>query len=706
MHPFTGLATREDGGIKPCCRSWNIGNIKEQSLEDIWNNDNMKRIRRQVLNDERPPECVSCFELEDQNVESLRQRHLKGKIPEARINLYPNAWTKMRDDYSMPFEFPTMELKLNNLCNLKCRMCHPMDSTSWDDWDEIEEFYVKEKSVMLYSIQELKATGSPYMDAFSDNPVWWENFERLLPYFRRLEFAGGEPLTDPTHYRILEMLQPYAKDIEIKYATNLTSLGKGKRNIFEYWPAFKSIAVNVSIDGIGDSYEYIRGNAKWDVLIENIKKIQTIPNVSRVVGAVAVQVSNVLILDKMIEYFLNELGIVFYANFVQHPTLLNIQVLPGKLKRIAVERLQIAIGKIPNYKLVQAHPELKDFTIGQIHDAINYIKPTLNLWKDCIDFNLTLDKTRNQSFFEVTPEFKDHMMTSVIPINLEEPNSIKIEWNLGKRCNYDCSYCPSAIHDNTSPHTDISILKATVDKITNLGKPVRLSFTGGEPCVHPKFKELIAYCKTKGVEWISVTTNGTLPSEFYSSLPVDQLIFSLHFEYEYFKVFETIKKVFNQKDKEVIVHVMALHSHLNLVRNIVWMLGVEGIPYIIRRIRWTEGDHDDFDDMRYNPEDLDWIKSNAATVKPNVLVDNKDKYHANDIIKLHLNQYKDWSCNIGLESLMINWDGDVHRATCRVGGSLGNIYNDSFVAPVSPVKCTRNFCTCAADIPITKFSPK
>ena len=39
--------------------------------------------------------------------------------------------------------------------------------------------------------------------------------------------------------------------------------------------------------------------------------------------------------------------------------------------------------------------------------------------------------------------------------------SIKIEWNLGKRCNFDCSYCPSEIHDNTSPHTDIEILKKT-----------------------------------------------------------------------------------------------------------------------------------------------------------------------------------------------------------------------------------------------------
>jgi hypothetical protein len=133
-------------------------------------------------------------------------------------------------------------------------------------------------------------------------------------------------------------------------------------------------------------------------------------------------------------------------------------------------------------------------------------------------------------------------------------------------------------------------------------------------------------------------------------------------------------------------------------------LGLEGIPYILRRIRWTDGDHDLFDDMKYEPNDLAWIKSSEATVNPNTLIDDTVQYHANDVIKLHLNQFKDWKCNIGIESLMINWDGEVFRATCRVGGSLGNIYQGTFTIPDAPVSCTRNFCTCATDIPITKIN--
>ena len=410
MHPFTGLATREDGAIKACCRSHPVGFIDKDSLENIWNNLTMKRIRKQVLSNERPPECEPCFNLEDQGVESLRMRHIAGKIPEARINLYPDALEKLAEDFSMPFEIPTIELKLNNLCNLKCRMCHPADSTSWNDWSEVKDFYKKEGNIIFDLVDLHNLEKKPLLDKFEDNPNWWASLEKLLPYFKRVEFAGGEPLMDPQHYRILDMLAPYGNHIEIKYATNLSMLGKNNRTVWEYWPKFKSVAVNVSIDGIGDSYEYIRGNASWAELINNIKQIQPIPNISRIVGAVTVQVSNVLVLDKIIEYFLNDLGIVFHTHRVEYPKVLSAQVLPQPLRMLAVSRLINIQGKIKDFKLVKQHPRLLDYTLGQIQDNINYLmaRDQSNKWQDCVLFNQALDSTRNQSFFDVTPEFKPY----------------------------------------------------------------------------------------------------------------------------------------------------------------------------------------------------------------------------------------------------------------------------------------------------------
>jgi MoaA/NifB/PqqE/SkfB family radical SAM enzyme len=408
MHPFTGLATREDGAIQVCCRSHPISNIQHETLEQAWNNENMQRIRRSVLIGERPPECEPCFSLEDQGVESLRQRHIKGIIPEARINLYPDAVDKMTHDWCMPFEIPTMELKLNNLCNLKCRMCHPGDSTSWNDWGEIKDFYKDTGKVIYNLVEEHNLERKPLLDKFEDNPNWWTSLEKNLPYFRRVEFAGGEPLMDPQHYRILDMLAPYGHQIEIKYATNLTTLGKSNRTIWEYWPKFKSVAVNVSIDGLGTSYEYIRGNASWAELINNIRQIQTIPNISRIVGAVAVQVSNIMILDKMIEYFLNDLEIVFYTNMVRYPEVLSVQVLPQELKTEATKRLERIKHRVKDFKLVQKHPVLEQLTHGQIQGVINFLNSNDEsyLWKDCVEFNHRLDKIRNQCFEEVTPEFK------------------------------------------------------------------------------------------------------------------------------------------------------------------------------------------------------------------------------------------------------------------------------------------------------------
>ena len=46
----------------------------------------------------------------------------------------------------------------------------------------------------------------------------------------------------------------------------------------------------------------------------------------------------------------------------------------------------------------------------------------------------------------------------------QQQDQVRIEWNLSKRCNYDCSYCPPEIHDHSSPHTDIEILKNTISE--------------------------------------------------------------------------------------------------------------------------------------------------------------------------------------------------------------------------------------------------
>lgn len=413
MHPFTGLATREDGAIKVCCRSLPIANIKDMSLEEAWNSDKMKEVRRQVLNDERPDVCAPCFHLEDQGVQSLRQRHITDSSPESRINLYPDALDKLLDDYSMPFEMPTIEIKINNLCNLKCRMCNPLDSTQWKDWNAIVDHYKKEGNYLVDAVESLGLTKAPYVGIFEDKDHFWDNIEKLLPHFRRVEFAGGEPLMDPVHYKILDLLSKNGKNIEIKYATNGTTLGiKGGRTVHDYWPKFKSVAVNVSIDGLHDTYEYIRGNGKFSEVEYNIKEMKKIPTVSRIVGAFTVQANNILQIDRVIDYFLREMKIVFYSHRVNYPRALSAQVLPKALKDQVIAKLEAMKPKIKDYDIVKENPVLEKITQQQIQDNINFLQATdLNqYWQDCVDFNRRLDLTRTQGPFEkINPEFEPYV---------------------------------------------------------------------------------------------------------------------------------------------------------------------------------------------------------------------------------------------------------------------------------------------------------
>jgi len=305
-----------------------------------------------------------------------------------------------------------MEIKLNNLCNLKCRMCNPLDSTNWKDWDSVVPFYKKENNYLVSTIEGLVKTPGQYIGPFDDTENWWTSFEKLLPHFRRVEFAGGEPLMDPQHYKILDMLKPYGKNIEIKYATNGTTLGISRgRTIHDYWPHFRSVAVNVSIDGIYDVYNYIRGNGDFSQVEANIKEIQKIPNVSRVVGAFTAQAGNILQAAECIDYFINEMNIVFYSHRVSYPNCLSAQVLPFELKNLAIKRLQSVSLRVKDFPNVNKHPILEKITQQQIQDNINYLqaKDQNNLWPDFLEFNRRLDVTRNQSLLQAVPEFKPYV---------------------------------------------------------------------------------------------------------------------------------------------------------------------------------------------------------------------------------------------------------------------------------------------------------
>lgn len=97
----------------------------------------------------------------------------------------------------------------------------------------------------------------------------------------------------------------------------------------------------------------------------------------------------------------------------------------------------------------------------------------------------------------------------ILSIQTHNPE-FAINWNIGKRCNYDCSYCPSTVHDNFSPHLELDLFKKAFDKIYKhaSGQSLKITFTGGEPTVNPDYYDIVSYAVAHGTKVIT-NTNGT-----------------------------------------------------------------------------------------------------------------------------------------------------------------------------------------------------
>ena len=130
-------------------------------------------------------------------------------------------------------------------------------------------------------------------------------------------------------------------------------------------------------------------------------------------------------------------------------------------------------------------------------------------------------------------------------INVRPTDSmISLTWMIGSRCNYDCMYCPTELHDNVSAHADLEKLKTAWhsmhEKTSDLGLPYKISFTGGEVTANKSFLPLIEYLQSGkfNIGQLLVTTNGSASQNYYRRLSqiVDCISFSTHSEF------------FNEKD--------------------------------------------------------------------------------------------------------------------------------------------------------------
>jgi sulfatase maturation enzyme AslB (radical SAM superfamily) len=335
--PFVNLSTTNNGKVRLCCQSKTLDklHVNKHNLDEIWQGEAYNRIRNQFLNNEWPAECITCKNNEDKDIPSRRDFENK-------------KWTKIeKKPYpTQAVDFPwAVDLRLGNLCNLKCIMCTPDNSNTWyDEYENFEhlQFFKKDENVRW-----------PFHTSFLDN------YEEWVSKVRVLYFSGGEPLLIKKHRQIIEFLieKDLAKNIILWYDTNGTYIDQ---EWIDMWSHFEEVNLSLSIDGGKEINEYIRHPINHDDLLTNYKLLAGSPDNIKVRLQIAVGALNIFELDKITQYskefnfltFFN-ISIVFWPNFM------TLEALPQSIIDQAAE-------KYKNHY----NARIRNMTKNLIHDPI------------------------------------------------------------------------------------------------------------------------------------------------------------------------------------------------------------------------------------------------------------------------------------------------------------------------------------------------
>jgi len=260
--PWTHLYVGTDGNVLPCCLSdhdFAMGNIQEQSVDSIIKSTSFNRLRSNMLNGQRSKECSRCYAQEDAGISSARMDHNR-RWPKITKNTVDSSGTIQN------FKPRYLDIRLNNICNLKCRMCSGYFSSA-----------IAQEDVELFGNRKFVASG---LDAKQRS----QNIDEILDYLPDVEkiyFAGGEPLLTAEHYVILDALIACGNtNLEITYNTNFTTLSYRNRNVLDLWHKFSNITVGASLDAHGAVAEYVRHGTNWQKIEKNLELVKsTCPHV-------------------------------------------------------------------------------------------------------------------------------------------------------------------------------------------------------------------------------------------------------------------------------------------------------------------------------------------------------------------------------------------------------------------------------------------
>ena len=421
--PFIHLATRPNGDVRVCCTANASGagviddkevglvkkdginmNLRDHTIEEVWNSEQMCNTRLQMLNGEIPASCRKCFEEESRGIKS--KRNWETEVWQQRVDL-DSIISTMSKEGQLPTDIPYFDLRLGNMCNLKCIMCSPHDSSSWiKDWKLQYPKYTDD-------LKQDQGWDPSFDYTWYKKGSFLDSMKNQAKYIKELYFAGGEPLMIPEHYAILEFMvaENYAKDCVVRYNSNGTEISD---RLLELWTHFKEVKFNFSIDAVGEKNDYIRYPSNWESLVANMHKLDNTGNNVTVNMACAVQLLNVGSLVELAQWKLDQnfkkinrapygAGLIG-LHLVYFPSYLNIRTLPKDVKQSVTESISTFVNTY-NTQEFESNPYGKERWLG-IVDYMNSEDWSHKL-SAATQYLDICDKTRNLNFRNTFEELRN-----------------------------------------------------------------------------------------------------------------------------------------------------------------------------------------------------------------------------------------------------------------------------------------------------------
>lgn len=367
--PFILLATLPSGQTRLCCKTVNNhvpdGNLNTKTVDEVWNSDYYEDVREQMLGDKYPAECEVCYQEDRLGKRSMRLKELEiwGKVEKAKDPYY-------------------LDLRMGNLCNLKCRTCDPVSSSQIH----------KEGKQYDYSPVFFRQK----MEEADVMQPWWEkeDIKRLLPTAKLLWMSGGEPTLVQAGKEFIDYCieNDYAKDIKLRYVVNLTNVTDDFISKFEQ---FKSVDFHCSIDGLYEVNDYLRYPSHFNTVINNLRKIEN-TNANLVMVIYTVSVFNVYHIPEFIEFLEMYDRVAINFNPLNEPHLYHMNILDDSTKQLIKDRL-LSFDTTP--KLTNEINSIIKLMETQPAD-INQSR------RDFYQFVNQQDKVRKQDFLDTFPELE------------------------------------------------------------------------------------------------------------------------------------------------------------------------------------------------------------------------------------------------------------------------------------------------------------